>query len=229
MGWFEDTVQRATNVVTNPTSHLVPGGWQLNALGAVSGGSGKGFGGMAEGVAGPAAVMGGGGAAERDADFTRGLARGKELFRDQEMMGMRDKLADYAKGYDSKELGAIRQNALSQIQGQRGQYLNQLAGKAARGGVGGARAAAMQGAADQGFMKQRAGAERAMALDSANMKRSGNQALQEYIMKQRLGEMSTGISEAQMGATERAGQSALAASQKEPKKGVIGQIFGDLF
>lgn len=221
MGWFDDAVQTVTQAHVNPQSYLVPGGPL-----AAAGYSVLSRGGGAEGQP-PVAL--GGGAAERDADFTRGLARGKDLFRDKEMMDMRDKLADYAKGYDSSELGAIRGQALSQIQGQRGQYLQQLAGKAARGGVGGARAAAMQGAADRGFMKERAGAERSMALDSANMKRSGNKELQDYIMKQRLGEMSTGISEAQMGATERGGAAALAASQKEPKKGVVGQIFGDLF
>lgn len=133
----------------------------------------------------------------------------KEFYDDPDMQAGRKRREDLAKGYDGQELGAMRQEARGQVAGQRSAYLQQLQSKLARGGVGGARGAAIQGAADMGYAKQGADSERKLALDSAGMKRQGTNDLQDYVFRQKLGK--TGLAY---------GQQALASGDYAAEKGV---------
>ena len=76
---------------------------------------------------------------------------------------------EYAKGYSGEELGAMRQTARGEIAGSQNAAERQLKSKMAKGGVGGARGAAISGVQAQQGVKTVADAERKMALDSANM------------------------------------------------------------
>ena len=99
-------------------------------------------------------TLSGAGAADRERDLAAGRARGKEIFYDDpDMKMMREKREDLAKGYSGQELGAIRQTARGEIAGQRNNYLRNMHSNLARGGVGGARGAAVRGAADQKLLK----------------------------------------------------------------------------
>lgn len=166
---------------------------------------------------------------KRAEDMAAGRQSGREIFRDEEMMQMRGRLSDLSKGYSGQELGAIRAGAMGEIAGQRGQYLRQLASRAGRAGIGGARAAAMQAAADRSFLQQRSDAERKMALDSSQLVRSGTKDLQDYIMRQRLGELSTGFAEAQMGVSERTSRDAAKAATRDTNRGILGKILEPFF
>jgi len=173
---------------------------------------------------------------EREADIQKGLGRGREIFyNDPDMQAMRARREDLAKGYSGQELGALRQTARGELQGQRSQYLRQLAGRAAQGGIGGARRAAMVGAADVGQQRAIGDAERKMALDSGNMVRQGTSDLENFLMRQKFGSLAQGMGEAQLGVTDRSAIAGSEATQRaaeiagrEPKKGLLGQIFGGL-
>lgn len=124
----------------------------------------------------------------------------------QEMLGRRQ---DLAQGYNGQELGALKSGAMHEIQGQRQGYLNNLRGNLAKQGVGGARAAAMQGAADQKFAGTQADAEGKILLDSAKVKRQGIDDLQDFLFKQKYGVLGTGIAYGQIA-------QAAAANTKSP-------------
>lgn len=168
-------------------------------------------------------------AAARYADIEAGNAAGKkEFYDDPDMQMLRKKREGMADGYDGKEYGALRQSARDELKGQRSSYLNTLSSNLARGGVGGARAAAIRGAADQKFAAQNAENERKLLLDSARMKREGTNDLQDFLFRQKYGMLGTGLGYGQLGATDR-GTAAAAAANQPAKKGFLGSIFDGLF
>lgn len=162
----------------------------------------------------------------RNKDLEAGYVKGREIFQDdpkmKEMLATRE---DLAKGLDGQQLGAMRESGRTAIEGQRSGYLNQLGARAAKAGIGGARAAAMQGAADKGFQANKAENERKMIVDNAGLVRQGQDSLQEFMLRQKYGELGTGIGYAQLGVSDRQNAQANAIANKEPKKGLIGSIF----
>jgi len=153
------------------------------------------------------------GTVDRTGDFNLGMKQGNDIFvndpRMQELLKTRE---DLAKGYDSSELGAMRGIARGEVAGQRSNYLRSLSSNLARGGVGGARAAAVRGAADQKYAEQGAEQERKMLLDSAQMKRTGQNDLQDFIFKQKYGLAGLGLAQQAQGVAERTNQAANAAN-----------------
>jgi hypothetical protein len=179
---------------------------------------------------GAAVMPTGSNASNRDTALEAGYARGqKEFYDDPDMQMLRKLRENMAQGYDSSELGALRGSARAEIAGQRAQDQRQMASQLARGGVGGARAAAMQNAAAQKSGAQVMDAERKMALDSAGMKRQGTGDLQDFLFRQKYGKMGTGIGEAQLqGADYQAEQARLANNQKKDR-GLVGDLLSPLF
>lgn len=167
---------------------------------------------------------------QRDTDYEVGLSRGaQEFYDDPDMKELRATRQDLAKGYEGKALGALREQARSDLAGQRSKYLGQLSSNLAKGGVGGARAAAMRGAADANFAGKRAEQERMINIDQANQIRRGTDALQDFYFRQKYGKLGTAITEQQLGVAERTAANQAAAAMFQPKKGVVGQLLGDLF
>lgn len=151
--------------------------------------------------------------------FNVGAAKGQEEFmNDPEMQNLKKLREQYAQGYSGEELGGMRQTARGEIAGAQQSAQRQMASKAARGGVGGARAAAMSGAQAQQGVKTVADAERKMALDSANMKRQGAADLQDFIFRQKLGKMGTAAGFMSMGSSDYAAQQGAAANRGGGKK-----------
>lgn len=178
----------------------------------------------------PAAASGDANAQARYADISAGNAAGKkEFYDDPDMQALRAKREDMAKGYSGQEYGALRQNARAETAGQRQNYQNDLAGRLARSGVGGARGAAVQGAADQKFAQQGATQERNLALDSANMQRQGQNDLQDYILRQKYGALGTGLVYGQLGAQDRGSAAAAAAANSGQDRGILGNALRPLF
>lgn len=150
----------------------------------------------------------------RASDFNYGLDQGKKLFYDDP--GMQELLAtrkDLAKGYDSSELGAMRETARGEIAGQRNNQQRTLSSNLAKGGVGGARAAAIRNTADQKYNATTADSERKMALDSANMRRQGQNDLQDFMMRQKMGQLAVAAGNAQMGSADYGAQKAAEANK----------------
>lgn len=161
----------------------------------------------------------------RYADIEAGNTAGrKEFYEDPEMQALKKKREELAKGYSGTEYGALRENARAESAGQRQSYLDSLRGKLARAGVGGARGAAVQGAADQKYAGQRAEQERKLALDSANLQRQGQSDLQDFIFRQKYGTLGTGLSYGQLGAQDRGSAAALAAANAKGDKGILGNL-----
>lgn len=169
-------------------------------------------------------------AAQRDLDIHKGRQVGKEIFYSPEMMEMAARNKDLSQGYTGQELGAMRQQAQSQIQGQRGGYLRQLQGRAAKGGIGGARAAAMQANADRGFAGAGAEAERKMLADNANLVRQGNKDYQDFVLRQKYGELGSGLAYGQLGSGDRASAAQATAANNQTRqaadRGILGNILG---
>ena len=142
--------------------------------------------------------------ARRNADWNTGYTRGQQIFEtDPRMQSLLKTKEDMAKGYSGEELGAMRGVARGEIAGQRSNYLKSLSSNLARGGVGGARAAAAKGAADQKFATQGADAERKMLIDSAQMARTGQNDLQDFIFRQKYGTTGLALAQQQQGVAER--------------------------
>lgn len=152
----------------------------------------------------------------RAGDTNYGLALGqREFYDDPDMQRLRQLREQYAKGYSGEELGAIRQTARGEIAGSQQAQQRKLASGLARGGVGGARAAAIQGAQGLQGAKAVAEAERKMALDSANMQRQGASDLQDFIFRQKYGKLGTGLGMASLGSADYAAQQAALANQQQ--------------
>jgi hypothetical protein len=169
-------------------------------------------------------------AMQRNSDIEQGRSVGREIFYSPEMQEMSARNKDLSQGYTGQELGALRQQAQSQIQGQRGGYLRQLQGRAAKGGIGGARAAAMQASADRGFAGAGAEAERKMLADNSALIRQANKDYQDFALRQKYGELGTGLSYGQLGAGDRAsaGQARAANNQARAAadRGILGNLLG---
>lgn len=178
--------------------------------------SGNGLGGKQQDNANPYSLPSS--SAERDKDFASGLSIGNQVFYSPEMTAAAGRLQDLSKGYNGQELGALKEQGNRELEGQRGGYLRQLQGKAAQGGIGGARAAAMQGAADKGFAANKADNERKIMASNAGLVREGNKDYTNFLMQQRFGQLGTGLGYAQLGAGERAGQNALAVANTKSDK-----------
>lgn len=138
----------------------------------------------------------------------------QEFYDDPDMKRLRELREQYAQGYDSQELGAIRQTARGEIAGAQAAQQRKLQSGLGRGGVGGARAAAVVNTAGQQGMKATADAERKMALDSAQMKRQGVGDLQDFMFRQKYGKLGTGIGMASLGSADYAAQQAAVANQQ---------------
>jgi hypothetical protein len=165
----------------------------------------------------------------RQQDYEMGSAAArKELVDDPVMQGLLAQRQDLSKGYSGETLGALRANQRGQIEGARQGYLNQVQGRIGRAGIGGARGAAMKSAADRASLGQIQQGENALALQNEQAVRQGQQSLEDFLMKQKFGVLSGGLSSQGFGAQERAGEKAAAAAGKSDK-GILGQIFGGLF
>lgn len=152
-------------------------------------------------------------------DYYSGMQLGKEQFVDDpEMQRLKKLREDYAKGYSGEELGGMRETARAEIAGSQAAQARKLASGAARGGVGGARAAAMQAANAREGGKAVADAERKMALDSAQMKRQGAGDLQDFIFRQKMGQMGTGAGFMTIGSSQRAADKGIASNTGGGKK-----------
>lgn len=152
-------------------------------------------------------------------NYYTGRALGEEEFeQDPEMQRLKKIREEYAKGYSGEELGAIRQTARGEIAGSQQAAQRQLQSKMAKGGVGGARGAAMAGAQAQQGAKTVADAERKMALDSSNMKRQGAADLQDYIFRQKMAKMGTAAGFMSIGSADYAAERGVAANQGGGKK-----------
>lgn len=149
----------------------------------------------------------------RAGDYNYGITQGqKEFYDDPDMKNLRARREDLAKGYSGEELGALRETARGEIAGQRSNYLKSLSSNLARGGAGGARAAAVRTAADRGFQANAADAERKMTLDSANMVRQGTNDLQDFIFRQKYGKVGLGVGNAQLGSADYGAEQARKAN-----------------
>lgn len=226
MGWLDDTVASYSN-----PNNYVKNAMTLGTYSAVAGeNEARGRDNDRKNAAIDQGIAGSYSGNPRDADFDKGMARGKEIFyNDPDMQTMKARREDLSKGYNGAELGSLRENARQDLEGQRSKYIANLHSQAGRGGVGGARAAAMEGAANQGFAGQRATNERAMNMDQAKMVRQGTGDLQDFLMRQKYGQLGTALGEEQLGVADRGAQAQAAIAGKEPKKGLLGDLFSGLF
>lgn len=227
MGWFEDAVNTAANVAVQSATYGTVGfndgkfgaGVVTNAL---TGGAGK------DGVENQYALPGADGAA-RQKDMDAGYKKGREIFYDDpDMQDLRTKNEDLAKGYDGETLGALKGQANAEAQGNRAGQLRDLEGKAARGGIGGARAAGIVGAANKKSQDSYNEMQRKMTIDNADQVSKGTKGLQDFIMGQKYGELGTGLGYAQLGVTDRSADAQAQAANRKENKGVIGQLLSPL-
>jgi len=219
MGWLENYARS----ISNPSS-VIPNMLTVGAYSAWDAGQNKE---KDPGYATPSAAQS---ASDRQADLESGYKRGREMFyNDPDMKAIRDRRFDLAQGYDGAQLGALREQSRSDLEGQRSKYLQSLQGNLGKGGVGGARAAAMVNQANTGFAANRAANERAINIDQAKQVRQGTNELQDFLMRQKLGEVGTGIGYGELGVADRTAATQAAIANKEPKKGFLGSLLGDLF
>lgn len=157
--------------------------------------------------------------ARRQADWQQGLKIGREQFYDDpDMQRMRQLRENLQKGYEGSELGGLRQEARGQLAGKQAAEMRNLQARQARQGVGGARAAAMQGQLGRQFTGATADAERKLALQQGELKRAETDKLQDFMFRQKYGSLGTAAGMAQMGSQDYASQQQrqLEASKKSP-------------
>ncbi len=142
----------------------------------------------------------------------------KEFYDDPDMKMIRGLREDLSKGYEGAELGALRGEARGQVAGQASNYLRQMQGQQARGGVGGARAAAQANAAKQGFAQQGADAERKLLLDAGQVKRQGVSDLQDFISRQKLGKLGLAYGQQALSSADYGAEKGVQAAQSGGKK-----------
>ena len=151
--------------------------------------------------------------------YYTGAALGqKEFFDDPEMQRLKKIREEYAKGYSGDELGGIRQTARGEIAGAQAAQQRKLQSSLARGGVGGARAAAISSAQGREGQKAINQAETKMALDSAQMQRQGAADLQDFIFRQKLGKAGMAAGFGAMGSSDYAAAQGRAANTGGGKK-----------
>lgn len=147
-----------------------------------------------------------------------GRAMGKKEFSgDPEWQRMRRMREDLAKGYSGQELGSLRDQSRAELAAQRQQALQKLRSNLSRGGVGGARAAAIEGSQDVQQQKGAADTERKLLLDEGQMKRQGTNDLQDFIMRQKMGEAGYTFGVAGLGSASKAAQAAREANSSGKK------------
>lgn len=164
-----------------------------------------------------------------DRDLTRmerlnaGLAQGRQMFSEDPMIQrLEARREDLSKGYDGQELGAMRGLARSEMDANRQKAIQTLRSNLGRGGVGGARGAAIQAAADDKLQQSAGDTERKMLLDQAQMKRTGVNDLQDFLFRKKYGESAFGIANQQLGSADDAAAAARAANQGGQVGGVQG-------
>lgn len=226
MGWFESAINTAANAVTFSPGVALTGaalGYDPTKESVIS----RAFGGQQSENGIP---LYGANAAARNADMEAGYAKGKEIFYDDpDMQDLRKRRMDLSKGYNSKELGAMRSQAQNEIQGQRSNYLRALAGKTAKAGIGGARAAAMQASADKGFQQNAAEMQRKMLLDQSNQVQKGTDSLQDFLMRQKYGMLGTGLGYGQLGVADRSADAQARIASQEQDRGIAGNFLKPIF
>jgi len=223
MGWFENFGESATNPDNITKNMFTLGGYSLwdSTL--------PGYGGPDKNK-GPYIPTAAENAASRAKDLETGYARGqKEFYDDPDMQSLRSKREDLAKGYDGEQLGALREQARSDLGGQQSKYLQQLSSNLAKGGVGGARSAAMQQQANLGFAGKRAEQERLINIDQAKQVNQGTNSLQDFIFRQKYGKMGTGIGEAELGVADRNASMQAQIANKEKDKSLVDRLTGGIF
>lgn len=221
MGWFENFTQSVSNPDNAIKNVATLGAYSLydaTVPGFQSQKDDTGYGGTA------------GSAAERQKDLEAGYKKGHELFYDDpDMKALREKREDLAKGYDSKELGSLREGSRSELEGQRVNTLNTQRSNLARSGVGGARAAAMTAETNTNFAGKRQQNENTINGQQAGMVRQGTNDLQDFYFRQKEGELGTGAGYAQLGVADRGAAAQAAIANKEPKKGLFGRLTDGFF
>lgn len=120
-------------------------------------------------------------------------------------------------GFSAPELSALRAESRGEQQGQRQAALQRLRSNLAKGGVGGARAAAIQGSQDVQQQRGAADAERKLLLDEAQMKRQGQSDLQDLIMREKMGEAGYTFGTAGLQSANKAAQAARNANSSGKK------------
>lgn len=137
----------------------------------------------------------------------------KEAYDDPDMKKLRDMYEEQAKGYSGQEIGAMRQTARGEMAGAQQAQQRNLASNLAKGGVGGARAAAMQGQqalqGNQGINT----AESKMLLDSANMARQGQGNMADFMMRQKMAKLAMAGGISQLSSANTAADKAAQANQ----------------
>lgn len=201
MGWYDQYINAVADVVTVGNRGRVEDALGMHPPGA-----------PAYDAAGAAATA----KSAREQDLDAGYLRGREMFYDDpDMQMLRSRRADLSQGYNGQELGALKGQASGELAGQREKILRDVGSKAARGGVGGARAAAIQGSVDNNLAKVKAEQDRKIMLDNANLKRTGTDSLQDFLFRQRFGQLTTGLGQAQLGVSDRTAANATAANQQD--------------
>jgi hypothetical protein len=142
----------------------------------------------------------------------------KEFSGDPEWQRMRAMKEDLAKGYSGQELGALRSQSRSELSGQRQKALQALRSNLSKGGVGGARGAAIEGSQELAQQKAASETERKMLLDEGQVKRQGVNDLQDFIMRQKMGEAGYTFGVAGLGSASQAAQAARQANSSSGKK-----------
>lgn len=166
----------------------------------------------------------------RNADIEAGYKKGRELFYDDpDMQMLRQKRMDLSQGYNSPELGAFREQARGELAGEGANAIRRQAGQQARAGIGGARAAAGQAATASSLQGKRAEMERKMAMDQSQMVRQGTNDLQSFLMRQRFGELSTGLGQAQLGVADRGAQMQADIAGRQQPQGIFGTMMNTVF
>lgn len=149
----------------------------------------------------------------RLSDMNLGSMLGKREFsNDPRMQELEAKRRELAKGYSGEELAALRNMSRNELDAQRLKALQQTKSGLARGGVGGARAAAVQGAQNVAQQRAAGDTERKMLLDQGQMVRQGQNDLQDFLFRQKLGEAGYTLGMASLGSADKAAAAARAAN-----------------
>lgn len=154
----------------------------------------------------------------RASDTNYGQMIGEQAFQTPEMMQMQRLREDLAKGYSGEAGGAIRETARREIADQQQAQARKLGSAAARGGVGGARGAAMQAANTRKGGEAVADAERKMAVDSFQMQQKGADNLQDYLFRKTFAKLGAGGAYASMGSADYAAEKGVQANTSGGKK-----------
>lgn len=168
-------------------------------------------------------------------EINAGIATGKRLFsEDPKMKELEARRQELSKGYSGQELAALRGLSRDELEGQRAKALQQLRSNLGRGGVGGARGAAIQNQSNIAQQRAAGETERKMLLDSAQLQRQGTGDLQDFLFRQKLGEAGFGIGTAQLGSAERAADASRAANVAPEKSNFekytgLGWLLGNVF